>query len=191
MKSIIVFCGSRDGYNEIYRETAYQLGAVLAQKKIKVVYGGAKVGLMGALAEGVLDNNGEIVGIIPYFLKTKEIAHDNLTTLISVTTMHERKMQMYELGECIIVLPGGWGTMDELFEVLTWGQLGLHSKPTGLLNVNGYYEPLVALCDNMVQEGFLDEPLNSNILIDGSIEDLLAQLAIKCLAAEEPDVKKK
>ena len=126
MKSIVVFCGSGDGYNETYRETAYLLGKTLAAQDIRIIYGGAKVGLMGALADGALQHGGKITGVIPYFLKTKEVVHDGLTELITVDTMHERKLKMSELGDGIITMPGGWGTMEELFEMLTWGQLGLH-----------------------------------------------------------------
>ena len=176
MKSIEVFCGSGDGYNECYREAAYELGQTLAARQIKVVYGGAKVGLMGALADGTLNNNGQITGVIPYFLQTKEVAHDGLTQLITVNTMHERKLKMYELCDGIIAMPGGWGTMEELFEMLTWAQLGLHGKPIGLLNINGYYDALIALCDNMVQEGFLSESVKAILLSSGSVTDLLEQM---------------
>ena len=176
MKSIVVFCGSSDGYNECYREAAYDLGALLAGRNIRIIYGGAKEGLMGALADGALENGGEIIGVIPGFLKTKEVAHENLTRLITVNTMHERKLKMHELSDGIITLPGGWGTMEELFEMLTWGQLGLHNKPVGLLNINGYYDALKALTDNMVTEGFLNEFVNATLLINGSIEDLLIQM---------------
>ena len=176
MKSIVVFCGSSEGYNECYREAAYNLGALLAARGIRIIYGGAKVGLMGALADGALENNGEIIGIIPGFLKTKEVAHEQLTRLIVVDTMHERKLKMHELSDGIITLPGGWGTMEELFEMLTWSQLGLHNKPVGLLNINGYYDALKALTDNMVTEGFLNEFVNATLLINGSIDDLLTQM---------------
>jgi uncharacterized protein (TIGR00730 family) len=176
MKSIAVFCGSGDGYNEIYRETAYLLGKTLAEQNIRIIYGGAKIGLMGALADGALQHGGKIAGVIPYFLKTKEVVHEGLTELITVETMHERKLKMSELSDGIITMPGGWGTMEEMFEMLTWGQLGLHVKPVGLLNVNGYYDALKALSDNMVQEGFLDECVNATLLISDSIEDLMEQM---------------
>ena len=176
MKSIVVFCGSGEGYNECYREAAYELGAMLAGRGIRVIYGGAKVGLMGALASGALENGGKVTGVIPTFLKTKEVAHDTLTELIVVDTMHERKLKMHELSDGIITMPGGWGTMEEMFEMLTWGQLGLHEKPVGLLNVNGYYDALKALSDNMVTEGFLDEFVNSSLLISESPEELLRKM---------------
>jgi len=176
MKSIVVFCGSSDGYNEVYREAAFELGKTLAVLNIQIIYGGAKVGLMGALADGALQNGGKIIGVIPYFLKTKEVVHDGLTELITVDSMHERKLKMYELSDGAITLPGGWGTLDEMFEMLTWGQLGLITKPVGLLNINGYYEALKALTDNMVQEGFLNEYVNETLLMSGSISELMGQM---------------
>lgn len=176
MKRIVVFCGSGEGYNEVYRETAYDLGGMLASRDIDVVYGGAKVGLMGALADGALEAGGKVIGIIPFFLKTKEVAHEGLTELITVDTMHERKLKMNKLSDGVITLPGGWGTMEELFEMLTWSQLGLHKKPIGLLNVNGYYDALKALCSNMVQEGFLSENVNDSLLISESAEELLLMM---------------
>jgi uncharacterized protein (TIGR00730 family) len=176
MNSIAVFCGSSEGYNESYRETAYELGKTLAARNIHIIYGGAKVGLMGAVAEGALQNGGKIIGVIPTFLKTKEVVHEGLTELITVGTMHERKIKMHELSSGVITLPGAWGTMDELIEMLTWGQLGLHRKPIGLLNINGYYDALKALFDNMVMEGFLNEYVNATLLTSGSIADLLEQM---------------
>ncbi len=176
MKSVSVFCGSSEGYNEVYREAAYELGATLAEQNITVVYGGAKVGLMGALADGVLQHNGKIIGVIPTFLKTKEVVHDSLTELIVVDTMHERKIKMHELSQGVITMPGAWGTMDELFEMLTWGQLGLHTKPIGLLSINGYYDALKAFFDNMVTEGFLNECVNATLLYSGSVADILDQM---------------
>ncbi len=176
MKSIVVFCGSGDGYNEVYRETAYQVGEYLAAHKIRIIYGGAKIGLMGAVADGALTAGGEVIGVIPDFLKVKEVAHEGLTQMITVATMHERKLRMHELSNGIIALPGGWGTMEELFEMLTWRQLGLHSKPVGLLNINGYYDPLNALTGMMVQEGFLHEEVSASLLVSESIEDLLQMM---------------
>jgi len=176
MNSIVVFCGSGEGYNEMYREAAYSLGVMLASKGILIIYGGARIGLMGALADGALQEGGKVIGVIPEFLKTKEIVHEGVTEMITVTTMHERKLKMHELSDGIITLPGGWGTMEELFEMLTWGQLGLHSKPVGLLNVNGYYEALKALCDNMVQEGFLSEFVNASLIMSSDMDELLVEM---------------
>ena len=186
MKTISVFCGSADGYNEAYREAAFQLGEMLAARNIGVIYGGARVGLMGAVADGALQQGGRVVGVIPTFLKTKEVAHAGLTELIEVATMHERKLKMYDLCDGIITLPGGWGTMEELFEMLTWSQLGLHGKPIGLLNINGYYDALIAMFDNMVQEGFLGEYVQTMLLVSGSMEELLDKMD----AYEAPEVTK-
>lgn len=176
MNTVAVFCGSKEGYNEAYRETAYGLGAALAIAGIGVVYGGGRIGLMGAVAEGALQNGGSVIGVIPSFLQTKEVAHDGLTKMVVTSTMHDRKVKMYELCDAVIVLPGGLGTMDEMFEMLTWGQLGLHQKPVGLLNVNGYYDSLKVLVNNMVQEGFLDESMGEMLLTSDSIDELLQMM---------------
>lgn len=176
MKSIAVFCGSSIGNDSIYYASATLLGKTLAQRKIQIVYGGAKVGLMGAVADGALEEGGRVVGIIPNFLRSKEIAHDKLTDLILVDSMHERKMKMHELSEGIIALPGGFGTLEEMFEMLTWSQLGLHKKPIGLLNVNNFYDALNQLLLNMVNTGFLKDINYKMLLINNSIEDLLDQM---------------
>lgn len=173
MKSIAVFCGSREGYNPVHREQAYRLGGLLAEKGIHLVYGAAKVGLMGAVADGVLNNNGSVTGVIPHFLEQKEIVHEGLSELILVNTMHERKLKMYDRSDAFMVLPGGWGTMEEMFEILTWGQLGMHEKPIGVLNINGYYDPLKAQNTMMVQEGFLSERIREILKFSPSAEDLL------------------
>src|SRR6185437_5733025 len=119
--------------------------------------GGACIGLMGAVADGVLDNKGKVIGVIPGFLRSKEIAHEEVSEMIVVESMHERKLKMHELSDGVITMPGGWGTMEEMFEMLTWAQLGLHGKPIGLLNVNGYYDSLISMINNMTDEGFLKE----------------------------------
>ncbi len=186
MKSIVVFCGSSEGYHTAYREAAYELGAVLAERGIQLVYGGAKVGIMGAVAEGALHNNGSVLGVIPHFLRTKEVAHEGLTELILTDTMHERKMKMHELTDGIIALPGGWGTMEELFEMMTWAQLGLHPKPIGILNVNGFYEPLLALLHTMVEEGFLKEVYRNMVLVSEDVFELLEKME----QYEQPDIPK-
>jgi len=176
MKSIVVFCGSGDGYDPIYRDTAYELGAVMGERKIQVIYGGAKVGLMGALADGALENNGTVTGVIPHFLKTKEVAHEGITEMILTETMHERKMKMHELSDAIIAMPGGWGTMEELFEMMTWAQLGLHRKPIGILNTNRFYEPFMALMDIMTEEGFLKELYRDMLIVSEDIFELLEKM---------------
>ncbi len=176
INSIAVFCGSGDGFNDIYRETAWQLGEMLAERNTRIIYGGAKIGLMGAMADGAIEKNGKVTGVIPVFLQTKEIVHEGISELVLVKNMHERKLKMHELCDAVITLPGGWGTMDELFEMLTWAQLGLHQKPIGLLNINGYFDSLKVLFNNMVLEGFLDEWCNKMLLISESIEELLEMI---------------
>lgn len=176
MKSIAVFCGSKDGYIDVYREEAYRVGSLLAERGIRLVYGGAKIGVMGAIADGVLNNGGEAIGVIPQFLLTKEVAHEGLTELIVVDTMHQRKLKMYELSDAMMTLPGGWGTMEELFETLTWGQLGMHNKPMGILNINGYYDSLKVLMTMMVHEGFLSEWTKKMVMVSESINELLEMM---------------
>lgn len=176
MKKITVFCGSSFGTDAIFEQKATLLGRTLATQNIELVYGGANVGLMGAVADGVLNEGGKVIGVLPIFLQEKEIAHKNLTELILVETMHERKTKMAELCDGVIALPGGYGTLEELFEILTWAQLGLHKKPIGILNINGFYDELVNLIDTMVTKGFLKEVNQKMLLISDNIEDLLEQM---------------
>ena len=150
--------------------------ATLAQQNIRIIYGGAKVGLMGAVADAALSEGGKVVGVIPRFLRSKEIAHESLTELIMVESMHERKTKMHELCDGIIALPGGFGTLEELFEILTWAQLGLHKKPIGLLDINGFYDHLKKLLLTMVDKGFLKEINYNMLLISDDINDLLNQM---------------
>ena len=202
IQNITVFCGSSSGLDPVYMDQAYQLGAVLAARGIGLVYDGAKVGLMGAVASGVLEYKntpkGRAVGVIPGFLKSVEIAHEQLTELIVVETMHQRKAKMDELSDAIIALPGGFGTLEELFEMLTWGQLGLHKKPVGLLNTAGFYDELIALTQKMVTKGFLKQQNQDMLLVDTSIEGLLekmqayqAPLVGKWLSAQQDQLKNK
>ncbi|MCD6019936.1 MAG: family protein YvdD [Bacteroidetes bacterium] len=174
MKRITVFCGSSNGNENSFRLNAEMLGKQLAKQHIGLVYGGAKVGLMGAVADGALKERGEVIGVLPNFLRSKEIAHSGLSELILVESMHERKM--HELSDGIIALPGGFGTMEELFEMLTWAQLGLHKKPIGILNVNGFYDPLLTMIGTMVEKGFLKEVNESMLLVSDNIDDLLHQM---------------
>lgn len=176
MKNICVFCASGIGKNLVYGDAAFELGSKLAGMEIGVVYGGAKVGVMGKLADGVLSKNGKIIGIIPDFLKKKEIAHQGLTELITVSSMHERKALMQEKSDGFIALPGGFGTLEELFEILTWGQLGLHRKPIGILNVNGYYDSLIELIERMVEEKLLREDFKKMLLVSDSIDELIQMM---------------
>lgn len=175
-KSVTVFCGANFGLGDIYKAQATSLGQTLAQKNIKLIYGGACVGLMGALADGSLSAGGTVIGVLPRFLMQTEVAHDGLSELILVDTMHERKNMMHELCDAIITLPGGFGTMEELFEILTWSQLGLHQKPIGLLNVQGYYDIFSQLVANMVQQGFVSSADSERLLIDSNIETLLQKI---------------
>ena len=176
MKSVTVFCGSSSGSEEIYKSQAITLGKVLAQRNIQIVYGGAKIGLMGAVADGALAAGGKVVGVLPHFLRSKEIAHEGLTDLVMVESMHERKTKMHELSDGIIALPGGFGTLEELFEMLTWAQLGLHRKPIGLLNINGFYDHLSKLLHTMVEKGFLKEINHNMLLIGSNTNDLLEKM---------------
>ena len=176
MKSIAVFCGSGLSKDDAHNEEAYRLGEVFAKQSITLVYGGAKIGLMGKVADGVLENEGEAIGVIPDFLTTKEVVHTQLSELIITETMHERKLKMHDLSDGIIALPGGFGTLEELFEMLTWAQLGLHKKPIGLLNTNGFYNHLLSFIETMIDSGLLKPEYRKLVLISDSIDDLLEQM---------------
>ena len=176
MKRIAVFCGSSSGSSGIYKEHAVKLGKVLAGKSIELVFGGGKVGLMGVLADAVLEAGGSAVGVIPGFLNIKEVAHTGVSELISVSSMHERKALIYDISDGFIALPGGFGTLDELFETLTWGQLGLHRKPVGIYNINGYFSDVLKAIDSMVREGFLKEINRDMVLESDRIEELLENM---------------
>jgi uncharacterized protein (TIGR00730 family) len=174
LQNICVFCGSSVGARSEYAEAARQLGKLLAAVGIGLVFGGGKVGLMGVLADAVLVNGGRATGVIPYALVAREVAHDGLSDLRVVHTMHERKALMADLSQAFIALPGGLGTFEEFCEALTWSQLGIHAKPCGLLNVNGYYDPLLRLFDRAVQEGFV-QPENRRLVLDEREPEALLQ----------------
>ncbi|WP_255489717.1 TIGR00730 family Rossman fold protein [Dysgonomonas sp. 25] len=176
MKYITVFCGSSEGGINSYMQQAYATGKAIAARGYGLVYGGAHVGLMGAVADGALDGGTEAIGIIPTFLNKKELAHPRLTETHVVSTMHERKTMMFERCDAIIALPGGFGTMEELFEVLTWAQLNLHQKPIGLLNINGYYDALITFIDQMAENKFLKPEYKHMLLVDSDIEKLLGKM---------------
>lgn len=176
MKRICVFAGSNFGYQPIYRTIAEELGHSLAERHLGLVYGGARVGLMGILANAVLGSQGHVTGVIPAALVEKEVAHNGLTDLRIVGSMHERKALMAELADGFIALPGGWGTLEELFEVLTWGQLGLHQKPCGLLNAGGYFDALLSFTEHSVEQGFLRREHASMISVSTSPGILLDML---------------
>lgn len=175
MERLTVFCGSSVGVSEEYRKGAVRLGKALAERKITLVYGGASVGNMGHMANAVLENGGEAIGVIPKLLEDREISHPNLSELIIVESMHERKAKMAELADGFIALPGGPGTLEEFMEVFTWAQIGLHEKPMGLLNLNHYYNPLVKLFHHMADEQFLHEKYRSMALVGETAESLLEQ----------------
>lgn len=176
MNRITVFCGSSFGTEEIYKEQATLLGQTLVKQNIELVYGGANVGLMGAVADGVLNAGGKAIGVLPNFLRSKEIAHQGLTELILVESMHERKTKMNDLCDGVIALPGGFGTLEELFEMLTWAQLGLHKKPIAILNINGFYDSLIELTETMVEKGLLKDVNQKMLLVSDNIDDLLDQM---------------
>ncbi len=176
MKSILVYCGANEGKNPIYKETAHALGRKLVDKNIKLIFGGGSVGLMGVVADSMLEAGGHVIGVIPDFLIKMEVGHKGLTELHIVESMHERKALMEKLTDGIMAIPGGFGTIDELFEILTWAQLGLHEKPIGLLNVNGFYDFLLKQLEVMMQEGFLKPESRDLLLVADNIDDLLYQM---------------
>ncbi|MBP2436954.1 TIGR00730 family Rossman fold protein [Microbacterium amylolyticum] len=173
---VTVFTGSSEGSSPAYRAAAENVGKTLAGEGVGVVYGGGDVGLMGAVATAARGAGAEVIGVIPRVLVDKEIANDDLTRLEVVDNMHERKMRMAELGDAFVALPGGIGTLEELFEVWTWLQLGIHAKPVALFDVNGFWEPLLALVDTLVREGFVDARFREGLIVTTTPEDLLAQL---------------
>lgn len=176
MHSVCVFCGSNPGTDPAYTEAARSLGRMLAEANVRLVFGGGHVGLMGVVSNAALEAGGDIVGVIPKFLVERELAHEGLTDLRIVGSMHERKAMMSDLSEGFIALPGGTGTLEEFFEVLTWAQLGEHQKPCGLLNVAGYFDPLLTVFDQMVAKGFLSPSNRDLVLVDSDTDGLLQKL---------------
>ncbi|HXR45088.1 MAG TPA: TIGR00730 family Rossman fold protein [Pseudolysinimonas sp.] len=176
MRRVCVFSGSSSGVRPEYRRAAEALGQTLAARRIGLVYGGAQVGLMGAVADAALAAGGEVIGVIPEALVAKEIAHPGLTELRVVASMHQRKALMADLADAFIALPGGWGTLEEFFEVLTWAQLGLHRKPCGLLNVGGYFDGLLAFAGHAVAEGFVRPDHRELIVVAGGAAEMLERL---------------
>ncbi len=177
MKRVCVFCGSNPGSRPEYRIAAQALAIALARCGLGLVYGGGNVGLMGMIADSMLQAGGEVIGVIPQSLVAKEVAHHGVSELRVVDTMHQRKALMNELSDAFIALPGGFGTLDEFFEILTWSQLGIHSKPSGLLNVCGYYDGLLAMLDHAVNERFLRPAHRALVLADSDADSLLQRLA--------------
>lgn len=186
MKSVAVYCGASSGTNESFTLQAQAMGKALAERNFTLVYGGGRVGLMGAVADAVMQHGGKAIGVIPDFLADKELAHVGLTELHVVKTMHERKLMMADLAEGFVAMPGGYGTLEELFEVLTWGQLGLHRKPIGVLNVAGYYDHLLRALDHMADEGLLRRENRNQLLSHPEPHGILdAMLAYEPVSLEK------
>lgn len=180
--SICVYCGSSAGNDYGYRDAARRLGRILAERGIRLIYGGGRVGLMGVIAEAVLAGGGAVTGIIPGHLQQREVGHHGLTELIVVDSMHDRKARMSELADAFVVLPGGLGTLDETFEIITWKQLRLHDKPIALVDIGGYWQPLVALVAAQVKAGFVQPRHAELFTVVGTVEEVLPALA----ASPEP-----
>ena len=176
MNRICVFCGTNPGSRPAYGAAARQLGQILAEQGIELVYGGASVGIMGELADSVQEHGGHVTGIIPQQLVEKEAAHTGIPNLIVVASMHQRKSQMADMSDGFIALPGGIGTLEGFFEILTWGQLGIHAKPAGILNVEGYFDGLTGFLDHAVREGFLTQQHRDHIIVESDPIQLLERM---------------
>lgn len=185
LATVCVFCGSNFGRQDAYRQAAAAFGTMIARRGLRLVYGGADVGLMGVVADAALAAGGEVIGVIPQALVEKEIAHAGLTRLEVVASMHERKARMAELSDAFVALPGGPGTLEEIFEVWTWGQLGFHEKPVGFLNVGGYYAALAAFFDHAVGEAFLQAPHRNMLLVREDGAEMLDAMAAYAAPAVE------
>lgn len=182
--SVCVFCGASSGRGERYHAAAREIGAQLASRGIRLVFGGGRAGLMGAVADGALSRGGEAIGVITHLLFERELGHTGLKELRVVHTMHERKMTMADLADAFIALPGGLGTLDEMFEILAWAQLGIHRKPVGLLNTDGYYESLMGFLDHVEGEGFLRLNHRTDVVFDADPSRLIDQLCGRAPRAE-------
>ena len=176
LRSAVVFCGSSLGFNELYKNAAIELGNYFVENHIKLVYGGGKIGMMGVVSNTMLAQGGEVVGIIPDLLKHEEVINSGATEIIVTKTMSERKMKMSQMIDAYITLPGGFGTLDELFEALTLQQLHIEQKPVGLLNVNGFFNHTIQQLDHMVKEGFLKPENRALLLVDETVDGLMNQL---------------
>ena len=176
MSRVCVFCGSKTGIRPLYAEVAGQLGSHLAGRGHDLVYGGGATGLMGVVADSILEAGGQAIGVIPRSMATREVAHPGLTRMHVVGTMHERKALMAELSDAFVALPGGYGTFEELLEMITWAQLGIHRKPVGLLNAGGYFDPLVEMFDRAVREGFVRPKYRSLCRVRAGVDELLSEL---------------
>lgn len=176
MKKVAVFCGSSLGFNEIYKNDAIKLGMHFAENNIGLVYGGGKIGMMGIIADTMIEKNGEVIGVIPGLLRHEEVAHTNITEMIVTKTMSKRKVKISKLVDGYIALPGGFGTLDEIFEALTLGQLGIEKKPVGILNTNGFFNHLLKQLDVMVTEGYLKQSNKEMLIISESVDDLITKM---------------
>ena len=176
MKKVAVFCGSSLGFSEVYKNEAIKLGDYFAENNIGLVYGGGKIGMMGVLADAILKKNGKVTGVIPDLLRHEEVAHTEITEMIVTKTMSKRKIKISRLVDGYIGLPGGFGTLDEIFEALTLGQLGIEQKPVGILNTNGFFDPLIQQLQVMVTEGYLKQSNKEMLMVSDSIEDLISQM---------------
>lgn len=176
MKKIVVFCGSSLGFNSLYKEAAINLGTYFAKNQIGLVYGGGKIGMMGVLSSTILEQNGEVIGVIPKLLEKEEVVHTGVEEMIVCKTMSERKVIMSKLVDGYITLPGGFGTLDELFEALTLGQLHIEQKPIGLLNVNGFFDAILMQLDKMVTEGYLKQANRNMLLVGTSVNELMDKM---------------
>jgi len=191
MKRICVFCGSNRGNLPAYEEAARLLAKTLAEKKLELVFGGGQVGLMGVIADAMLAQQGEVLGVIPRALFKKEAAHPNLTRLYEVDSMHERKQLMYDLSDGFIALPGGWGTLDELCEIVTWSQLGIHRKPCGLLNTEGFFDALLQFINDCTRREFIHPSHRDLLIVDHSPETLLEKMKASCPNPSQNGLEKK
>lgn len=185
MRSLCVFCGSRVGVDPAFAEAAEQLGRALAERDVRLIYGGGSIGLMGVVMRSVLEHGGAVTGIIPEFLMRREVGNPALTELIVVDSMHERKRRMFELADAFAVLPGGLGTLDEAIEIITWQQLGLHGKPIAVLSVGDYWASFEALIEQVIAQGFADGTIRSLFSVSADVESLLTSLGEH--SSEQPD----
>lgn len=176
MKKVAVFCGSSLGFNAIYKNDAIKLGEHFAKNNIALIYGGGKIGMMGILADTILDYNGEVIGVIPNLLRKEEVAHSKITQMIVTKTMSKRKVKISKLADGYIALPGGFGTLDEIFEALTLNQLGIETKPVGILNTNGFFDFLLKQLDVMVTEGYLNQSNKEMLIISDCVDDLIFKM---------------
>ncbi len=189
LRRIGIYCGSNAGRQEVYGRAAQEMGEILLELGLGLVYGGGNVGLMGILADTMIRGGGEVIGVIPKSLKDREVAHEGISELMVVDDMHIRKRTIYELMDAAVAMPGGIGTFDELFETMTWNQLEIHYKPCGLLNAGGYFEPLIAMLDRGVEEGFVRPAMRQTMVVSGSPRELVAGLAASRRTAEQGWIK--